>query len=72
MELPKWDWRQVMPRFRELMELDVDRVIFMYVTGARPENDVVQEMLREYGTVEDEVTFMHKSRIDTITVIKKG
>src|SRR3954452_1124568 len=70
--LPRWNWRDVMSRFRELMTIDAQRVLFMYVTGVRPDNDAVRSMLEEFGTVELEKNFTHKGRTDTVVIIKKG
>jgi len=71
-ELPKWNWKQSMPAFRQLMELDVDYIAFVYVTGVKPTNEAVEEMFLDYGTVEDRLEVPHKGRTDIITLIKKG
>lgn len=63
-DLPKWNWRDVMPRFRQLMDVPTDRVLFFYVSGVRPDWTEVERMLKTYGTVEDEAHFTHQGRTD--------
>jgi len=63
-DLPKWGWREVLPRFRNLMEVDVQRTLFFYVSGVRPDYPEVFKLLEQYGEIKEEDTFTHQGRTD--------
>lgn len=71
-ELPKWTSKDVMKHFRRLNEIDAKRIVFLYVSGVTPSYEEVKDMLLENGTLEDERSFKHKSRIDYGLVIRRN
>lgn len=70
--LPKWNWRDVQARFRELVtEVDVERIIFFYVSGVRPSYEEVKEQLLKYYDLEIEQPFSHRGRIDYALILRR-
>jgi hypothetical protein len=71
-ELPKWNWRDSMGAFRRVLEVDAQRILFMYVSGVRPPYEEVIALLEETGKVEQVQEFPHRSRTDYGIVVKRG
>jgi hypothetical protein len=69
--LPSWSTSDSMSRFRELMKVKADRVLFMYTSGVKPTNDEVKRMLLEFGELEAEQAFPHRGRTDYAMIIRR-
>ena len=69
--LPKWSWRDVMARFRQIVEIDAERMIFLYVSGVRPDYSDVRKMLLEHFDEEASKAFSHKGRTDYGLVLRR-
>lgn len=70
--LPKWNWKDVMSRFRALADLDVQRVVFLYVSGVKPPYEDVKAMLLEKFELEIEQAFPHRGRVDYGLVLRRN
>lgn len=69
--LPSWSSRDSLGRFRELLKVDVERILFMYTSGVKPTNDEVKSMLLGFGELEDEKAFVHRGRIDYCMIVRR-
>lgn len=63
-EPPKWNWREVLPKFEQLMQVEAERLIFLYVSDVRPPHEQVKALLEKYYDLEEEQMFEHRGRID--------
>lgn len=71
-ELPIWKKEHVIERFREVLELDAERFLFLYVSEVKPTISEVKRLLEEYGTIEEEKEFDHGKRFDVAWLMRKG
>jgi hypothetical protein len=62
--LPKWNWREVLGYFKQVMDIPVRGTIFLYVSKVRPDYEEVKRLLLQYGTIEEEREFSHGGRTD--------
>jgi hypothetical protein len=70
--LPSWSTRDSMGRFKELMQVKADKVLFMYTTGVKPTYEEVKNMLLGFGVLEDEQAFPHRGRTDYALIIRRN
>lgn len=71
-DLPKWNWRESLKLFEDLMAVKAKKVVFLYVSGVRPSYEDVKAMLERYGEIEDEKAFDHRGRTDYGIVLRRA
>lgn len=70
-EIPIWRKDDVIDRFRQVLEVDAERFLFLYVSDVKPTIAEVKRLLMEYGTIEEETEFTHSSRYDIAWLMRK-
>lgn len=73
LELPKWKSADVLGRFSDFLDVDVERIVFLYTSGVKPTVDQVKTLLGNFGEIEETKDFVHRGRTDYgIVVRRKG
>jgi hypothetical protein len=70
-ELPKWKAPDVLPRFRDLLKVDTEQILFLYTSGVKPSVEQVRNLLEQFGTIETEEVFSHRGRSDYGFIVRR-
>ena len=71
-ELPRWKSPDVLPRFQDLLKVDVERIVFLYTSGVKPDVAQVKTLLSNFGDIVEESNFVHRGRTDYgIVVVRR-
>lgn len=70
-ELPRWKAADALPRFQDLLKVDVDKIVFLYTSKVKPTNEQVRSLLETFGTIVEEQDFPHRGRTDYGIVVKR-
>lgn len=70
-EIMPWHEEHVLERLVQTFELDARRIVFLYATGLHPGEDVLEDVLYDYGTLVERRIFHHRGRTDIGYVVDK-
>lgn len=70
-DLPRWSSRVVLDYFKQVMEVEAKRVIFLYVSKVKPTYEDVKKLLLTYAELEEEREFSHSGRTDFGLVLRR-
>lgn len=70
-DITEWKKDQVIDRFKQVLEIDAERFLFLYVSEVKPDILTVKRLIEQYGTIEEEKEFGHGKRYDIAWLMRK-